>query len=481
MAAELTIKPPSTQWMGLIDDAPAGEMFGRSQAEWRSFSREQLGLDAGRPIIATGHQALLWHPGILAKYMAVDAFAAAHGLAKANLIVDQHAEGFGTYDVPVRRADGALMARQIELCRPRPRREVPMGMHEAFTPPRPPSQIALALDSIRESMDRITEAVYAHREAPNAALQMARAIERLMSRWVGPMPMVTSADLIRTDLARRMLERMVEDPWRCAEAYNRAVAAVPEAGINPLLIRDDYVELPLWRIRDDGRRMHAYDADADRSLRSGRPIAPGTSQERQEPRPDSDRRGGAWLLPRALFMTALVRLAMCDLFIHGFGGAVYDRTMELWMNDWLGVRPGHIAVVSATLHLPLEVAEGAPISVAQASSAKRRLWHDPDLTGASLADADAPSAPKREMLQAVNALPRRSAERRRQWLAMHAKLESRRGERAGEIAQAVGREAWALRQAGDRMVASRRDWAFPLYPQPMLDELAKTVMDQAGK
>ena len=39
------------------------------------------------PVIATGHQTLLWHPGILVKYLLTDAIARVHGLAAANLVV----------------------------------------------------------------------------------------------------------------------------------------------------------------------------------------------------------------------------------------------------------------------------------------------------------------------------------------------------------------------------------------------------------
>ena len=49
------------------------------------------------------------------------------------------------------------------------------------------------------------------------------------------------------------------------------------------------------------------------------------------------------LMPRALLLTALVRLGMCDLFIHGTGGLIYDRVTEQWFADWLGQAEGSIA------------------------------------------------------------------------------------------------------------------------------------------
>ena len=79
-------------------------------AAWRMKTRRELGLDTSRPIIATGHQTLLWHPGILVKYLAADAVARAEDFATANLIVDQHADA----------ADGGELFLRFEQARTRP-------------------------------------------------------------------------------------------------------------------------------------------------------------------------------------------------------------------------------------------------------------------------------------------------------------------------------------------------------------------------
>ena len=120
---------------------------------------------------------------------------------------------------------------------------------------------------MRDGVDRIYAAVKrAHHDQPDAALQMAHALADLMRPWVKPMTHITASDLVETSLSRAMMMEMVRDPHACAHAYNAAVRAVPEAGVGPLLIRDDYVELPLWRLAPDGRRMRAYDNDLERWL-----------------------------------------------------------------------------------------------------------------------------------------------------------------------------------------------------------------------
>jgi len=451
VAVDLFIDPSCTQWVELVEQSTESNaaLFGKRLRDWRSEVRRELGLSIDKPIIATGHQTLLWHPGILAKYLAVHAFAQMHGCATANLIVDQHADGFGSYDVPVRRTDGSLSTRRIELTEPEP--GVPMGLHDAFAPHPLRGEWNAALPSVKRGAKMIYDAVDAHKDAPNAALQMARALNDLMRPWVEPMPAVTATALLQSSVGRALIEQMVRDPHNAAEQYNRAVAAVPEAGIGPLLVRDDYVELPLWRIRD-GVRLHAYDNDAEAWLSGDAEFE---------------------LMPRALFMTALIRLVMCDLFVHGTGGARYDRAMEVWLDGWLGVTVAPTAVATADVRLPLQQGVVVP-DVEAARRRYRALWHDPTSNSASISDA------KQQWLAKIDDAPRRSLKRRKLFHDMHEALERLREQHAAALHEARRERESAEAHALDREIAQRRDWAFPLYPEDVLDELAEAVANALG-
>lgn len=446
---KLFIEPDCQSWGEHVSRAVHhdGSLAGRTMAEWKAITRRELGLATDRPIVATGHQTLLWHPGILAKYLAVDAFVAGGNgkYATANLIVDQHADGFGSFEIPVRKRDGSFGIRQIELTRPRP--GVPMGLHESFEPESPPSLDGLnpALPSVSTGVETIYKAVAAHANEANAARQMAAALNDLMRPWAKPTPAACASAFVNTQFGRALLEKIVDDPQLCARLYNEAVAAVPDAGVGPLLVRDDYVELPLWRIREDGARMHAYDSDVEKLL-------------------DGD---DIKLMPRALFMTALLRLVVCDLFVHGKGGANYDRAMELWARSWLDLDPCPIAVVSADVLLPLRGDEEESITVDDAILAHRKLWHEP-------AGRDA----KAEYIKKIAAAPRRSAERKRLYLAMQEELEKHREARADDIKRSAENVERARRMENDRAIALRRDWAFPLYPRESIDALASAVGDR---
>jgi hypothetical protein len=446
----LSVEPECGRWPELLADPPAGRLLDTDLAEWRRRTRAELGLPVDRPIVATGHQTLLWHPGILAKYLAVNSFAGDRkACGVANLIVDQHSGNFGSFDVPVRADDGVLSVRTLRLTAARA--GVPMVDHPSFSPPDDVGGLTAAIPSVEAGVGRILKAVSAHRRQPNAARQMAAALDDLMSPWVAPMPGVGSSDLMGTSLATALLEAMAGDPGRCAESYNAAVRSVPESGIPDLGVTKGAVELPLWRLGPDGRREHADDRDVRRCVESACGCMAGACR----------------MLPRALLLTALMRIGMCDLFIHGTGGANYDRAMERWLADWLGIRPSPIAVATATLRLPLgEPGADAP-DVEAAMHAARHARHDPETAGVT-GGRVSPGTAKRVMLSAVDAAPRRSRQRYDLFQRMHDELAALRTEHQAAVAAAE-------RRAAEAPIVNRRDWPFPLYPREMIDALADAV------
>jgi len=450
----VSIDPPCGRWPGLIGSAPGGVVFGRSLAEWRALTRSELGLPVDLPLIATGHQALWWHPGILAKYIAVDHVAKRLGWATANLIVDQHDAEFGKFEVAVRHADGLLTVRELRL--PASASGRVMGRQPAIVKV---EEIRLADDDHATVLRTMRKAMLAHTDAPNVALQMARAMTDVMRDHAGvaPMPVLTATDLMSTGFVKELVLAMTADPTRCAVAYNAAVKAVPEARLEPLLVRDDYIEVPLWRIDGEGRRKRAYDSDAEAWLAVDAAV-----------RPD--------LMPRALLMTAIMRLAVCDLFVHGVGGGVYDHAMEHWLRDWLGVVVSPMATVTATVRQPFSESNDDPGELVKAMSAARRLWHDPD----SIGNGESPSEFKKSLVIAINAQDRNSASRRQAFMAMHHALQVSRTARANDISKSQRRADQARINAANRKITQRRDWAWPLYPRASIEALQQVIADQCG-
>src|SRR5690606_24011692 len=175
----------------------------------------------------------------------------------------------------------------------------------------------------------------------------------------------------RTDLFGDIVRRMVDDPAACARAYNEAVGARPEAQLRPLELNEQRgrIELPLWRGAPGSPRQAVYASElADGQWGGGGAAGGGAEGE---------------LAPRALLLTGLMRLAGCELFIHGPGGGVYDQVTEAWLGSWLGredLAPSVVA--SATWLLPLtDEPPPAPGELARAQWERHAARHNPALVG----------------------------------------------------------------------------------------------------
>ncbi|MDA8376640.1 MAG: hypothetical protein M0Z50_06235 [Planctomycetia bacterium] len=87
--------------------------------------------------------------------------------------------------------------------------------------------------------------------------------------------------------------------------------------------------------------------------------------------------------PRALTLTMFVRLLLSDLFIHGIGGALYDRMTDQIMEQLFGVRPAY-ACASAGWLLPLaEQMDPAQADISRLKWQQHHLRSNPELFMAS--------------------------------------------------------------------------------------------------
>lgn len=450
-------------------------LLGEDRRGWQDRTRAELGLAVDRPVVGTGHQAALWHPGIAIKPILAHAVAESIEGIAAHLVVDQDDNSFDVIDVPVRDADGVLTSTGWQWTRQRP--DIPTGAQPA-APPAPIPTIAAALPGLDARLRETHALLDRFRREPSIAHQLGRAALAALESCgaTGAQHLFTAGDMMRTTLAQRLLDAIEADPWRCAEAYNAAVRRVSGSAA-PLLVRDDRVEIPLWRVEPDGRRLHAYDDDIARARASNDDH--GRSQGR-----------GPVLRPRALLNTALVRLSAVDLFIHGTGGVIYDQATELWIREWLGVELAPMAMATATLLLPFpELAQPEP-DPAAAQVRYRRAWSDPfdaapaprdplrgdDLRGDTCACIrSGPSAAKQALLDAIDREPRGSAARRRAFRTLHEALTVERSANA-DLLDRLRREVdMARRGLRSLATARRRDWSFLLHDPETIRSLRREV------
>lgn len=420
--------------------------------------RAQLGLPHALPLVMTGHAPEFWHPGVLAKFIAADVFAPRVGALPVWLMADQVPVAECLVRYPALR-QGVLTVGTVRL-----REAGQSAPDSAGVPP------DTAAAFVCQGLARMIAAWHRHAQAGSLPVQALAAVRDLAGELLDhpQVPVVWASTLGTTALFGELVRRMRDDPRACVQAYNHAARVHPAAGVRLLLAdeRRRRYELPLWRRVSPTVRVPVFSDDLARAGDAGTTAGPGAT-------------GLPLLLPRALLLTAMVRLAGCDLFIHGTGGGGddaghegYDRVMEAWLESWLGLAPAVLApvvVVSATLHLPLLHDVPTPTEAARAAWLAHRAAHDPGLLG----DTDADRR-RRELLARLQqaAAPARAA----LFARLHALLDEYRARHAETLA-ALRRHAQAARaQSRGWAVLTDRTWPFPLYPPEALRALRQRIV-----
>jgi hypothetical protein len=230
----------------------------------------------------------------------------------------------------------------------------------------------------------------------NAAMQIAAATDTLMLPYATVDCKIAATALCNTPLGEAVIDAMFANKGACIAAYNEAVAAFPESGV--LFLGTN--ELPIW-------------GDNRKNVR-----------------------------PRALLLTLLARLGIGNLFVHGTGGANYDRVMEHWCQIWLGVDVCRQVMATATLKMPFEIVN--------IESARQHYF-----------SGDAKK--KQSFLTTINSLPHGSALKRVAYLEMH------------RMFAACGNKPNYKAIRASQKIARKRDWAFPLYDEAKLKQLTKAL------
>ena len=459
---QLRIDPPLAQWRpGPTARRSADPDSLRSLIAAVNERAERLG--TGRidttadntvpALYATGHQAFPWHPGILAKDLALHAAAEPSGAVPLHVLVDQDVHEAWRVEIP--QADGDRLKAVAE------RLAVTVG---AVPTGRQPALASIDPLGVEAFDDAVADTLR-NTQPRTLAEQAGVVVERWRRPLVGrPTPMTTASDLAALPAFAALVNDMLRDPASCAEDYNAAVKAVPEAGMSALRIAEGRIELPLWSApwREPRRKVFA--------------VRDGATEAWRLTTPAGDEADRADLLPRALTMTGLLRSAFVDLFVHGAGGAVYSQATDRWWRAWRGETLAPVVTASADLRLSFDVPVASPDDLAHARWRARHLPHNLDrVLGLSGEDADR----KRWVLDHMGD-DRDRARRRRLFRELH-DINARFAEQHADVLQQAQRDlAYAETGVGNHAVAQRRDWCLALYPSEQLTALRDAVRSERG-
>ncbi|NOS99489.1 MAG: hypothetical protein HOP29_02560 [Phycisphaerales bacterium] len=342
----------------LIDSYPI-RLLDRDLRDCRAEARGALCGACDGPVVTVGHQPEFIHAGVWAKHVVANDVAAAVGGNAVNLVVDSDVAKSTALDVPT--MDGNRQSSPV------PYAHVPAGTAYEFIP---------AMDVVRrrEFAAAVREAMGSRFDGsclPGFLSAMGDAAD-----WVDQM--TGARRTMERDFGVTMLDRRISAVWmgplfgemvanaeQFAACYNAALEEYRRANrvrgtqrpIPDLVFALNRVELPVWTYRPGGKRKRLWVKPwrgATVLFGGHEPIgeiSDAAMASWDGVRHALDGMPGVLFRPRALALTLWARLVAGDLFVHGIGGAKYDRITDGIFRWYFNVVPPGMGCVSATMML----------------------------------------------------------------------------------------------------------------------------------
>jgi len=422
-----------------------------------SPDRSAAGLDPDAPLLLSGHQPELSHPGVWVKNFALNALASKLGGVPLFLIADSDTLKSPVLRVPSFDGNEPRSARLQPLAFDAETGEVPYEDRRVIDPERFLSLPARAAELWKNwGYEPLLPRVWP-RLAPSGRTlgELFTALRRDRERAWGCLNRELGVSrLSQTESFRRFAAHILSDLSRFRAVYNAAIRSYRRA--NRVRSRHHPApelaegEAPFWVRTASGRRERATGTSDLASLR-----------------------------PRALTLTLFARLVLGDLFIHGIGGGKYDEVTDAICRDYFGIEPPAYLVLSGTLYLPLPVFTATADELNHARRLVRDLHWNPQRHLPQGPDRDAVVCAwvnrKQELVSSEPPKCLHSA-RRRWYRELRAATERLRSVVAEQLRRAEA-EANRLRdEVRANAVLRRRDYAWVLYPEDRLGRFLQRLL-----
>jgi len=448
----------------------------------------------------TGHQPELYHPGVWAKNLAVSAIARAHGGLGGNLVADTDQIKSSS----VRVVSGSLETPRIVQV---PFDAVDDGrpfeawkvrdepIFRAFADSVRSADVALPPDPLLDTF--WPKACSIDSESGSRRFTIARSeIEKSWGFGLVESPMGLWSET--ESVARLFLAILKDLPKFHAVHQEKLTAYRRERKIHsrnhPVadLTRDgEWWEAPFWVWRDaaplrkkfwvrhlDGGGKLVFRIEGEQAELATFAFEGGRIDDRSIDRWKSLSAEGVRIRPRALVTTALCRILLTDLFVHGIGGAIYDVLGDAVFGEFFGMAMPRYAVLTATLRLQdFPSSQARAERDAQIRASRWLRWQ---------AERIRPDEPGIQEL----------FERKRAWLAYPHKERSDRRLRASQLRR-VNREIGKVLEADisdtdariERMsqkteseaIVRSREYSILLHSETRLQRLAGIIRGLAGE
>ena len=446
---------------------------------------EQQSPDA--PLILTGHQSGLVHPGVWLKNFAAAKLAQdCHGIS-VKLIIDSDLCRNTSIQIPTGTVqDPRLKTVAYDLSL----KKLPYEEREIADRATWKSFGTRATDAISSFVDKPllygwwTEYMTRSTVTNNLGLALAQARHRLEQRWGIHNLEIPQSLVCQTESFRRFVVFLLQGAERFRWAHNEALAEYRQAHRlrNPaqpmpdLKEKQGWLETPLWTWKSNQPIRRALYVRKQRNkllisdLTDWHDSLPSNSSSAIE-RLATWQQQGIKIRSRALTTTLFARLLLADLFIHGIGGAKYDQVTDHICERLLGLSlPSHITI-SGTLKLPIEHPAIAPDQVPELRQHLRELKYHPELHCNDLPidtseqqQLEAWIAKKQAWVQTPQT-PANAAERHQGIVAANAALQKWVTPRRTETQQVLNN---TIQQSRANRILESREYPFCLFPPEQL-------------
>ncbi len=351
------------------------------------------------PIVMAGHQPSLFHPGVWFKNFALSNLGRRLQATSLNLLVDNDLATDSAVRVP-RLIDGKATTHSVAFDAPaatlpfEQRRILDwevfreFGAHAAaeirpfVTQPLVNRlwplvcDAAHALQQSRSQTARVGHSIAAGRHRLEAEIGL-NTLEVPLSQVAESKAFAVFTHHVFSNIARfREIHNSCLLEYRQLYRIRSRSHPVPE-----LEQVDQWQETPFWvwsTERPNRRRLFLKSSD-DRYLLSD---LEGWQQEFDHQNAVSHLQElgatGIKIRSRALMTTMFCRLLVCDLFIHGIGGAKYDQLTDLLASRFFGMELPEYAAVSATLRLPTGASQASSQDLQETRQMLRELRYHPE-------------------------------------------------------------------------------------------------------
>ena len=359
---------------------------------------EEGPFDPDRPIVLTGHQPELFHPGVWLKYFVAGEVARIAGGVAVNLLIDNDvlkrvsvpvlsgdSESPNLVQIPFDRGPGGIPFELREVCDPPLFESFAVRAGEYLRPWVAQPLLDRFWSLVREAWKRENRVGYLFAEARNR-------LERSWNLAILDVPMTEISDLPSHRWFVAFLLAEYQQVWAI---YNGALQEFRETHrvrsqaqpVPDLSKQGQWWESPYWIWTNDQprrRRLFVRHTCDHLYLTDGESWEVGIPWEKKQGLAQlvgflGDLRArGIRIRPRALTTTLFARLALGDLFVHGVGAARYDEVTNRIIMNLFQIAPPPMAVVTGTLFLAQPRVPGGTGELRQLKQMLRDVKYHPE-------------------------------------------------------------------------------------------------------